>query len=205
MTHIFLQGNIRIGKSTLIQQALKNHIKQVGGYFVQRVWIGDEYKGFAIHSIEKEEYVLSKKVEHMSKVKNLFLYEDYNGKWVSNQNLFEEIVLCSLKNRRTKKLILMDELGGIELKWTGIMNQILKVFDEDIPIIGVLKTPKGLEKMNQKLQLEHKLDEYYKKIYKHPKVQILNVDDENLSRVQKNLLDFARGTCSCERLDGSTD
>lgn len=205
MKHIFLQGNIRIGKSTLIQQALKNYIKQVGGYFVQRILIGDEYKGFAIHSIEQEEYILSRKVENIGEAKNLFLYEDYNGKWVSNQNLFEEIVICSFKNRRTKNLILMDELGGIEFKWHSIMSQILKVFDEDIPIIGVLKTPKGLVKMNQKLQLEHKLDKYYEKIYKHPKVHILNVDGKNLSRVQKNLLDFVRGTCSRERLDGSTD
>lgn len=95
----------------------------------------------------------------------------------------------------------MDELGGIELKHPKFMNEILKVFDEDIPIIGVLKTPKGMEKMNKKLQSKENENEYYQKICGHSKVNIVHVNDENLLDIQKTIADYVRRTCFSADLD----
>jgi len=152
--NLFLFGNIGAGKSTLIRECLLPYLNEVGGFYVQRIFCGNELIAFSLKPITDESsYELTLKVDDLEGLDNLFLYLDTNGKWQSNNDVFLKSGLELLQNsiQNNKKLILLDELGGIELHNKIFMTEVYKIIKGSIPLLGVVKAPKNariLERIN---------------------------------------------------------
>ena len=70
--HIFLMGDIGTGKSTIIKKALAPCIKDVAGYYVQRVYCDKDLKGFQMCSPTDGHYNLDSHLSNIHSMSNFF-------------------------------------------------------------------------------------------------------------------------------------
>ena len=114
--HLFLTGSIGCGKSTAITVALGEKITQCGGFLTRRY--RDPYLHFTLESSD-------------GKVKKTFL-DFASGKPEVDLTVFSQ------KDLRGEILVL-DEIGGIELLNPEFASALEAVLSSGIPILGVLK------------------------------------------------------------------
>ena len=202
--HLFLQGNIGIGKSTLIQKTILPHINDVGGYFVQRIYLKEnqeKFTGFAVKPLESDkEYQLNSHVNKLTDVKGLFLFCNSKGIWEQIPLAFIQAATCFLKTSllHGKKLILMDELGGMELQDKAFSDMVFHFLDENIPVLGVLKSPVNIEKLLKAVgekddTIFEGMLHRYDKIKNHKETELMMVCGTADSFVEKRLRMFIKG------------
>lgn len=149
--HLFLEGPIQIGKSTFLRQILAPYASDIGGFSSQRLTdINGETIAFRI--VPAKDFRLTMPYEEA--VKNIAFTSEFlqssgvfraipkDGKSENYYDVFENIGLKILDNISNKRLILLDEIGGIELKNEPFRNKIYEILNGDIPCIGVIKSHK---------------------------------------------------------------
>lgn len=201
MKHIlFLEGNIQIGKSTLILKNLISHmlIEHTGGFLCQRLTEEGKTKAFCIIAAEKAETIA---IEYNAGMPDVFL-EEVSGKWIKRDEVFQNKGIELLTDLCSKKLVLLDEIGGFELLIDEFNEKLYQVLLGHIPIIGVIKSIDNGTVMKNTVGIK---DDYYTKYEKLRSIiknlggkivkvnsdNILNVDDEIklfLSNIQINEL-----------------
>lgn len=142
--NLFLYGAIGAGKSSLIRDCLHSRMANLGGFFVQRIFQGEQLRGFSLVPVdEASEYQLNYSVGTIAGLKNLFLFVDEKGNWQRNDNVFQVNGVKCLQNslRNDIKLVLLDELGGVELNNAAFMSEVYKILDSATPVLGVVKAP----------------------------------------------------------------
>lgn len=191
--NLFLQGDIGVGKSSLIRKNLLSHFPKVGGIYVQRIYIGNSYVAFKLNPLENaEDYQLNLYVTSIDKMDDLFLYSDQQGKWYKNLEVFNTKAITYLKKSMTKKIILLDELGELELNCTAYLKAVLDVLEGDVPAIGVIKSSKNAKKVRAALPEKHKdsNETPLNYIKSHPQVELLNVTKHNLEIINNRVKSF---------------
>ena len=116
MKHLFLTGPIGCGKSTAIAGALGDKITQCGGFLTRRH--RDPYLHFTLESPD-------------GNVKRTFL-DFASGKPEVDLAVFS-------KNYLRGEILVLDEIGGIELLNPEFASALEAVLSSGIPILGVLK------------------------------------------------------------------
>lgn len=195
--HLFLEGDMRLGKSHIIRQALLPYEGKIGGFFAQRVYVEERYQAFILNELEDiKRYNLERRVQNISEV-NPFLYCS-GDRWEIRKEVFAETALRALKRAGTqrKKVILMDEIGGVELGIPDFVNLLMEVLKGDISCLGVLKSSKNAAKMRQKLAVKKsrspEKEAVMNRIKKHPQVELLLVTEENLQEASLKVNSFVR-------------
>ena len=128
MNNLFLTGEVGIGKSTILKDALEKINLSIGGYITERS-IEDNIKTFTIKSLYDgvEKHVIAKS-NAKDNSKEIFI------------NSFEielpSILDNSLKDR---DLIVLDELGFMENDIDIFTSKVHELLDSEKPIFGVLK------------------------------------------------------------------
>lgn len=113
---LFLTGPIGCGKSTAIQTALGEKITLCGGFLTRRY--REPYLHFTLESPDRN-------------VKETFL--DFSGgKPEVDMDVFSRVSFRG-------SVLLLDEIGGIELLNPEFVSALNTVLDSDIPILGVIK------------------------------------------------------------------
>lgn len=202
--HLFIQGAIRTGKSTIIRNSVIPYINDVGGYFVQRMFLAanpEKYTGFAVKPLSGEEnYRLNMVTEDLFGTEGLFLFCNSQGKWSKVPGVFEESAERFLREAAQigKRLIIMDELGGTELEDMSFFASVKEILDGGIPVLGVLKCPGNLEKLKTAAGEKSKADppvilEGYDYIKHHPGVRILNFRGAKDNIAEKRAEEFVKG------------
>ena len=197
--HLLLQGDIAVGKSTLLRKTLLPHLENVGGFYVQRVFRGKEYAAFQLQPLgNTEDYQLNKYVERLPEKDNFFLYCDENNQWYTQLDVLEQKGVMYLQRSReeNKKLILMDEIGGVDLHCPLFMQTVLQILDGSQPVLGVLKAPRNIKKLNSRLaEPENKVKNMGKTlavIKKHPLVELLEISRENYAEIKLSVQAFVK-------------
>ena len=135
MKHMFLQGPICSGKSTLLRDALIDYLPSVGGFFVQRLFVGDRYRAFSLNTFTTpDRYILNKNVPQIDHEKGVFLYCRDDGQWEYKLDVFEIYGALCLEQgiAEGKKIMLLDEVGGIDLYCSNFVQTLQKTLDDDI-------------------------------------------------------------------------
>lgn len=114
--HLFLTGPIGCGKSTAIAQALGENLTRCGGFLTRRH--REPHLHFTLESTD-------------GKHKETFL-DFATGKPEVNLAVFSERYLQG-------KILVLDEIGGIELLNPEFASALENILNSDIPILGVLK------------------------------------------------------------------
>jgi nucleoside-triphosphatase THEP1 len=142
--HLFLEGPIQEGKSTLIRKLIKANLTQIGGFSSQRL-LDDSGKtvGFRI-TPAGEAIALTKK--YSPELPDVFLF--FDGSRTENMpGIFADTAVRYLRENEGKKLILLDEIGGVELLSPEFRRELYRILAGDIPCLGVLKLESSVRGM----------------------------------------------------------
>lgn len=192
--HLFLQGEPGLGKSSLLRKALLPHLKDVGGFFVSRVIIGGKTRGFSLNPVgDPEGYCLNKRVTGLAAVANLFLHSDEAGTWHSRLDVFSGAAAASLTHTRGKKLLLLDEIGGVDLGCPEFVALVREVLKGPLPVLGVIKSPGNYRLLADRLNKgwgNIREDVLPFTFFSLPSVAVVEVNRGNLERVEEIVNNF---------------
>lgn len=137
--NVFLTGPIRFGKSTLLSQIITESGLPVGGYFVQRLMQAGRTMAFRLADAACEPYIPDIEVRELDKHADIIGYIGEKMAW--HPEVLEEkgTVLIRQALSAGGHLVLMDELGRIELKAPGFQQAVFEALDSQQLVLGILK------------------------------------------------------------------
>lgn len=196
--NLFLQGAIAAGKSTMLREILLPHLENTGGFFVQRIYRKEKHVAFRLSPLtDVESYRLNIDSGQLPGEKNLFLYSDEDNRWHTRLSIFEEKGVKYLQRSRmkAKRIILMDEIGGVELQCPLFMQTVLQILDGPQPVLGVLKAPRNFKKMGNRLAKREKskmnnMEKTLVIIKEHPQVKLLEFDRNSFNDIKMKVETF---------------
>lgn len=178
--NIFLEGKSQVGKSTLIRNICKD--KEVTGVITQRLIENGKIVGFKIEHIDGE--YPSLEVDYKNSDNNIFLFKKEMNIEVLEKNILK--LEERLKNRK-KGIVILDEIGGIELKSRIFLESIINILQSDNLYIGVFKSRENLIKTLEKRGLGSEYLVYHEELKKIIKKngEIIELYEENIEKVKK--------------------
>lgn len=132
--HLFLEGPVRTGKSTLIRQCITPWLSQMGGFSCQRMWENGSPCGYRLTAACE----IALDAPFDSQAPGLFLWHREHGTEKYPQ-VFETLGIQLLEEAKNSSLILLDEIGGIELRVPVFRQKLYEILTGPVPCIGVLK------------------------------------------------------------------
>lgn len=183
----------------MIKECLRPYLPEAGGFFVQRIFIGSEYAAFRLCPVDSfPGYELDCHVETLEGLENLFLYSISGNNWQRNLEVFEKAGLDCLEKglRNNKKLILMDELGGVELDSKVFREKVKEVISAEMPVLGVVKSPANARVLENSLAGRGVTDtnsQFLEYLGSHPSIELLTVTGENRLEASTRLKSFLEG------------
>lgn len=164
--HLFLTGNVQVGKSTLINKVLTELQIKPGGF---RTFDGTAFAG------EREKVYIYPADENKPKLDDSHMigFRKANGTCDVFTETFETIGLNILKKADQYPLILMDEIGFMESSAKTFQDSILTILDKNTPVLGTLRLAN--------LQ-------FIEIIKGHPKVEVVNVNKTNRNDIYEDIL-----------------
>lgn len=157
--HVFLTGQVQVGKSTLIRRVLTAHPAWSVGGFRSVTCLGD------VPGAVGGVYLLS-----ASEPSPVYGPENRVGiRWGERgaeafPSVFDTMGLDLLSDTQGRDLLLMDELGFLEQNAPLFSQRVLRLLEGPIPILGVVK-PRGTPLLNA--------------VRAHSRTEILEVTPEN--------------------------
>jgi nucleoside-triphosphatase len=202
---LFLYGTIGAGKSTLIRQCLLPYLPSVGGFYVQRILKDGQLIAFRLRPVSvNSDYQLSLAVDNSEGLNDLFLHADQHGGWQRNNQVFLETGVNCLRQsfESNKKLILLDELGGIELHIPAFMAEVYKIFKSPTPVLGVVKAPANAQILERVKAGKGVIDanlSFIEDLNNHETATLINVDQENRDAVAVLVKEFVEEVCNDQK------
>lgn len=131
--NILITGRPRVGKSTLvlrIVESLKEQGLSLGGFYTLEVREGNRRIGFDIHTLDG-------RVGRLARVG--FESRHRLGKYGVDMEQFEGIALLALEDAiEDKDVIIIDEIGYMELKSRRFREAVLKALDSNRPVLATV-------------------------------------------------------------------
>jgi len=210
MRRLFIEGDTGLGKSQMLREILAPYAAQVGGFYVQRVYKGGITVAFAFKSLlEDPHIVLRTDSQEFSDWERVFLFCGEDGSWQTRKEVFEIYgVAClekSLKmakeagTQKLKRLILLDEIGGVELSCQLFADMLERVLDGPVPVLGVIKSRRNLGKLKDRLSAGEErpdprpLDE---RIRRSAETELIEMTKDNRDLVRAKADGFVRAALS---------
>ncbi len=132
--YFFLEGPKRIGKSTLIRQALAPFEAWVAGFCVQRLFKDGKICGYRAIALCNELMPVDGIYE--PEMEGVFLYEGQYFPDVLEMQIDKAQRICE---EESCHIILLDEIGGSELISSKFMSTLYSILDLGKPCVGVIK------------------------------------------------------------------
>ncbi|MBR5228565.1 MAG: hypothetical protein IKV96_01870 [Firmicutes bacterium] len=165
--HVFLTGNIQVGKTTAIQRYINKYGYKVKGFRT--------LSGPFAEDGSSEIYMVAADNPEDLREENIVIWRHgyYAQKGVTvNLDVYENYGVELLENTEGCDIIMMDELGPKELNAKEFVKRAKACIDGDVPVMGVLMK-KG--------------SPLFYWVKNHPKVTVLEVTEENRDRVFQEL------------------
>lgn len=143
--HLFLEADSGAGKSTLIRKIIAPYINDIGGFTSQRLQ-NEKNKTIAFRIVPARDLRLAVPFEDTPE--SIFRIIPENGQSSNYLNVFENEGIRILENAENAKLILLDEIGGVELKNEVFCKRLHELLAGDVPCIGVIKQNHKAAKMS---------------------------------------------------------
>jgi len=179
MKNLFIRGPIRIGKSTRLRNIVNDSNLNIVGFSGQRIIDGKNIiKGYQARFM-KNQKMPQVDVLHTSDLEDIFIFEKRkNGDIL--EKIFEDI--NNALNEESFDLIVLDEVGGFELKSKKAFSLLCDILKRDVPCVGTLKS---YVNFNMGIDYEDEYKDFENLIISNGK--ILDVDKNNLEIIDKEL------------------
>ncbi|HAQ39610.1 MAG TPA: hypothetical protein DCM73_01435 [Clostridiales bacterium] len=137
MKHLFLSGDIKVGKSTIIDYLIRNlkiNKEQLGGFYTNAYVENNKVKGFYIEPVNYD-------LEIPEIQERLIGFTPDGQRWLGVKSTFNnfgtQILDSCMKNQY--RLIVMDELGFFENDAVCFQNKVHEVLSGNNRVIGCIK------------------------------------------------------------------
>lgn len=118
---IILSGKINSGKTTILQQMIKNGLHQYSGVLCPKI-DGKRY-AYLIHE-KRELYLEAQSIENETQIIKV-------GRYIFNKAAIEEINQSIIENALEKeRTVIIDEIGPLELKKSGFYDSVISVLGQ---------------------------------------------------------------------------
>lgn len=134
--HLFLEADSGAGKSTLIRTLLRPHSDCIGGFSSQRL-LDEGGETIAFRIVPADDLRLAVPFENTPETIFRTISKSHSSQ--SMPEVFGLAGIDILENCRGKKMILLDEIGGLELKDRAFKKKLFDILAGDTPCIGVIK------------------------------------------------------------------
>lgn len=148
----------QVGKTTLVKKILTKRKTNVCGFFTLRFPDLVDSQGqcpIYIYGINEEPTIDD----------NHLVGTCGNGKHYSNEDVFNNLGIKYITTKNSKDLIVMDELGFLEMNAEEFKNKVFDVLTSDNPVLITLK---------QRLDID-----FLKKIKENNNIEFINMNIEN--------------------------
>lgn len=164
--HIFLTGEIQIGKSTAIREVVRRLGLQPGGFLTEFEGGREEWpKTLYLKSLDGNQQAVAARICENERP---HVYTE----------AFDVLGVKLLRQAKSFPLIVMDECGRFEQQSRPFQKQVLSLLDGQVPVLGVVR----------KLPYASWLDT----IKAHPGVQLIEVTERSRDGLSDNLTDMLR-------------
>ncbi len=148
--HLFLEGPIREGKSTLLRKVLKPYMRHVGGFASQRLVLPDgTTRAFRIGPADKTGLTAPFTENITGGCDGVFRINSADSAGSKFPGVFDTDGVRYLTDTAGKKIMLLDEIGGAEMLSEPFMAALYGLLAGGIPCIGVLKRNKNAAFMSR--------------------------------------------------------
>jgi nucleoside-triphosphatase len=166
MSKIFLTGRPGVGKTTVIMKVVDGFRGRAGGFYTQEIRKGNLREGFQIRTLDGRDGILAH-VSHCGPFRV--------GRYGVDVDAFDGIALPSLeKALKTDELLVIDEIGKMELFSRRFRTLIQKVLASDRGILGVI---------------HQRIDPFTQRIRQWPTVEVWTVTEANRNSLPHLILE----------------
>ena len=159
--HVFLTGEVQVGKSTALRKFLAETRVPVDGFVTEFDSRGNKRKLYLIHFDSEFGKIEQRKVAEM--LPNGFkVYPD----------VFDDFGAHCIDSAGKQRMILMDELGRMEEFAPRFTAAVMRRLDGNKPIIGVVKMRES---------------PFLDAVRAHPNVEVMMVTKENRNEIPEQL------------------
>jgi nucleoside-triphosphatase len=167
---ILLTGVPGCGKTTAIQRALSRLVIDAGGFFTQEIREVGVRKGFKIITLDGREGVLA----HVN-----IIGRPRVGKYGVNLVDLDEIGVGSIKQAiRERELVVIDEIGPMELYSTYFRQAVLEALEGNVYVLGTIA---------------RRGNPFCDAIKVRPDVTLIEIDRTNREQVVERVIDLIQG------------
>ena len=129
--NVFVTGRPGIGKTTLIERVLDALDVDAGGFYTRELLDGGSRVGFSIIGLHGDSGVLAH-VDHESPFRV--------GKYGVNCEDLERVGVRAIDEAlKCSRLIVMDEIGRMELCSPGFQEAVGRALDSPVPVLGTVQ------------------------------------------------------------------
>jgi len=129
--NILVTGQPGIGKTTLIKRVLDELHVDAGGFYTSEILEGGRRVGFSIVGLHGDSGVLAH-VDHASRIRV--------SRYGVNRDDLERVGVPAIDEAVAhSRLIVMDEIGRMELCSSSFQEAVVRALDSDTPVLGTLQ------------------------------------------------------------------
>lgn len=146
--NLFLQGPICVGKSTILRNTLLPYEQNISGLVIQRLFEDGVPCGFRACTVNGALPALEE--IYTQELNGVFLYKGQSFPEVLEHAARKALELCSAERCQ---MIILDEIGGLELFSSAFMLSVHTMLRLNKPCIGVIKSHENLAHTARRLNL----------------------------------------------------
>lgn len=165
--NIFITGLPGVGKTTLVKEILEILKLEASGFYTVEIREKGQRKGFKIFSLDGKEGILAH-----TEIKSHFRVSKYK---INLKDLEEIGVKSILDGLKEKKLIVIDEIGKMELKSGRFKEAVKLALNSENRILGTIM---------------FKDNDFTRRIKRRKDTKIFYLTKENREAVKKEIISF---------------
>jgi len=165
--NLLITGRPGVGKTTLIQRILEQFPSlEIGGFFTTEISNNGSRMGFTIHDVQGKDGLLA----HVRQASPHRV-----GPYGVNVEEIDKVAVAALKVGIGKTdLMVIDEIGSMELCSNAFRKVVLKALDSSTPVLGTI---------------QRSGDPFLERIRARPDLRILSLTERNREGLRRELLE----------------